>query len=99
MKAVGYGNFLCLHTHICCHLSHITLLRFFVFDLVLIQIFFCLECLFANNIMFPLLVIMAFGNKKFKEAEKEQNFELRTGNNWKKNIDVAKGRNTVCCKQ
>jgi len=49
--------------------------------------------------MFPLLVIMAFGNKKFKEAEKEQNFELRTGNNWKKNIDVAKGRNTVCCKQ
>jgi len=31
----------------------------------------------------PLSVIMALGNKKFEEADKEQNFELRTGNSWK----------------
>ena len=43
----------------------------------------------------PLSVIMALGNKKFEEADKEQNFELTAG----KYIDRANGRNTVCCKQ
>jgi len=38
--------------------------------------------------MSPLSVIMALGNEKFKEADKEQNFELRTGNNWRKLLIV-----------
>jgi len=27
---------------------------------------------------------MTLGNEKFEEADKEQNFELRTGSNWRK---------------
>jgi len=45
--------------------------------------------------MFPHFVIMALGNKKFEEADKEQNFELKTGNTWRK-ILIWLREETLC---
>ena len=68
MEADGYGNLLCFHAHLLCHLSHNHSFKI-IFSVGFIRNIFRIECLNVNNRMSPILVIMALANEKLKEAD------------------------------